>query len=62
MITRTVWKVKATGQKLVSIPANCGIEAGDEVIIYKKDGGSKNATNNDGTATETANDSTSSEI
>ena len=37
MLIRKVWMVKATGQKLVSIPANCGIEAGDEVIITKKE-------------------------
>lgn len=34
---RKVWKNKSNGQKLVTIPKDCPIEDGEEIIFKKKE-------------------------
>ena len=45
-IIKKVWKNKANGQKLITIPSRCGIEEGDHVYINKVE---KEAKQNNGT-------------
>lgn len=37
VFVRKVWKNKSNGQKLVTIPKDCPIEDGDEIMFKKKE-------------------------